>query len=89
MAEPLESRRIRCIGTMPNRGQRHRQNLDSHEMYKDVNLYNVYFVSKGTGPRTVQIEALNSAGVKAQVESRYPKAYNIIQNQLPSSAKNK
>ena len=30
---PLESRRIRCLGTMPNRGQRHRQNLDSHEMY--------------------------------------------------------
>ena len=43
-----------------------------------MNLYNVYFVSKGTGPRTVQIEALNSAGVKAQVESRYPGAYNII-----------
>jgi hypothetical protein len=37
-----------------------------------MNLYNVYFVSKGTGPRTVQIEAQNSAGVKAQVEARYP-----------------
>ena len=54
-----------------------------------MNLYNVYFVSKGTGPQTVQVEAQNSVGVKAQVESRYPKAYNIIQNQLPSSAKNK
>ena len=54
---------------------------------RNMNLYNVYFVSKGTGPRTVQIEALNSAGVKAQVESRYPGAYNIILNQLPSSAK--
>jgi len=53
----------------------------------NMNLYNVYFVSKGTGPRTVQIEALNSAGAKAQVESRYPEAYNIILNQLPSSAK--
>jgi hypothetical protein len=52
-----------------------------------MNLYNVYFVSKGTGPRTVQIEAQNSAGAKAQVESRYPGAYNIILNQLPSSAK--
>jgi hypothetical protein len=52
-----------------------------------MNLYNVYFVSKGTGPRTVQIEALNSAGVKAQVESGYPGAYNIVLNQLPSSAK--
>jgi hypothetical protein len=52
-----------------------------------MNLYNVYFVSKGTGPRTIQIEALNSAGVKAQIESRYPGAYNIILNQLPSSAK--
>jgi hypothetical protein len=52
-----------------------------------MNLYNVYFVSKGTGPRTVQIEALNSAGAKAQVESRYPGAYNIIPNQLSSSAK--
>ena len=50
-----------------------------------MNLYNVYFVSKGTGPRTVQIEAQNSAGVKAQVEARYPGAYNIISNQLPSS----
>jgi len=52
-----------------------------------MNLYNVYFVSKGTGPETVQVEALNSAGAKAQVESRYPGAYNIIPNQLPSSAK--
>jgi len=52
-----------------------------------MNLYSVYLVSKGTGPRTVQIEAQNSAGAKAQVESRYPGAYNIIPNQLPSSAK--
>jgi hypothetical protein len=52
-----------------------------------MNLYKVYFVSKGTGPRTVQIEAQNSAGAKAQVESRYPGAYNITPNQLPSSAK--
>jgi hypothetical protein len=49
-----------------------------------MNLYNVYFVSKGTGPETVQVEAQNSAGAKAQVEARYPGAYNIIQNQLPS-----
>jgi len=54
-----------------------------------MNPYNVYFVSKGTGPRTVQIEAQNSAGVKAQVEARYPGAYNIISNQLPTSAKKK
>jgi hypothetical protein len=54
-----------------------------------MNLYNVYFVSKGTGPETVQVEAQNSAGAKAQVEARYPGAYNIIQNQLPSSAKKK
>ena len=54
-----------------------------------MNLYNVYFVSKGTGPETVQIEAQNSAGAKAQVEARYPGAYNIILNQLPSSAKKK
>ena len=33
-----------------------------------MNLYNVYFVSKGTGPQTIQIEAQNSAGAKAQVE---------------------
>jgi hypothetical protein len=50
-----------------------------------MNLYNVYFVSKGTGPRIVQIEAQNSAGVKAQVEARYPGAYNITLNQLPTS----
>ena len=74
---------------MPNRGQRHRQNLESHEMYKDVNLYEIYFASKGTGPETVQVEAQNSAGAKAQVEARYPGAYNIILNQLPSSAKKK
>jgi hypothetical protein len=86
---PLESRRIRCLGTIPNRGQRHRQNLDSHEMYKDMNLYNVYFVSKDTGPETVQIEAQNSAGAKAQVEARYPGAYNIMLNQLPRTAKRK
>jgi hypothetical protein len=54
-----------------------------------MNLYCVYFVSKGTGPQNVQIEALNSAGAKAQVESRYPGAYNIIPNQLQTSAKKK
>jgi hypothetical protein len=54
-----------------------------------MNLYNGYFVSKGTGPRTVEIEAQNSAGVKAQVEARYPGAYNITLNQLPISAKKK
>ena len=54
-----------------------------------MNLYNVYFTSKGTGPRIVQIEALNQSGAKAQVEARYPGAYNIISNQLPSSAKKK
>jgi hypothetical protein len=43
-----------------------------------MNLYNVYFTSKGTGPRTLQIEALNQAGAKAQVEARYPSAYNVI-----------
>jgi hypothetical protein len=58
-------------------------------MYQDMNLYDAYFVSKGTGPQTVQIEALNQAGAKAQVEARYPGAYNIILNQLPSSAKKK
>jgi hypothetical protein len=56
---------------------------------RNMNLYNVYFVSKGTGPRTVQIEAQNSAGVKAQVEARYPGAYNITLSQLPTSAKKK
>ena len=55
----------------------------------NMNLYNVYFSSKGTGPQTVKIEALNQAGAKAQVEARYPGAYNIIQNQLPSSGKKK
>jgi hypothetical protein len=54
-----------------------------------MNLYNVYFTSKGTGPQTVQIEALNQAGAKAQVEARYPGAYNIIRNQLPFSANKK
>ena len=58
-------------------------------MYQDMNLYNVYFTSKGTGPQTVQIEALNRAGAKAQIEARYPGAYNIIPNQLPSSSKKK
>ena len=43
-----------------------------------MNLYNVYFASKDTGPRTVQIEALNQSGAKAQVEARYPGAYNVI-----------
>ena len=62
----------------------------TREMYKEkMNLYNVYFVSKGTGPRTVQIEAQYSAGVKAQVEARYPGAYNITLSQLPTSAKKK
>ena len=50
-----------------------------------MNLYNVYFASKGAGPRTVQIEALNQAGAKAQVEARYPGACNIILNQMASS----
>ena len=58
-------------------------------MYQDMNLYNVYFTSKGTGFRTVQVEALNQAGAKTQVEARYPGAYNIVSNQLPSSAKKK
>src|SRR5215470_7878935 len=47
-----------------------------------MNLYNVYFVSKGTGPRTVQIEAQNSAGVKAQVEARYPGVRKGLQQRL-------
>ena len=54
-----------------------------------MNLYSAYFVSKGTGPRTVQVEAQNQAGAKAQVEARYPGAYNIMLIQLPSSAKKK
>ena len=54
-----------------------------------MNLYNVYFVSKGTGPRTVQVEAQNQASAKSQVEARYPGAYNITLNQLPTSAKKK
>jgi hypothetical protein len=54
-----------------------------------MNLYNVYFTSKGTGPQTVQIEALNQSGAKAQVEARYPGAYSVILNQVPSSAKKK
>jgi hypothetical protein len=58
-------------------------------MYQNMNLYNIYFSSKGTGPRTVQVEALNNAGAKAQVEARYPGAYNVILNQVPSSAKKK
>jgi hypothetical protein len=33
-----------------------------------------------------QIEVQNSAGAKAQVESRYPGAYNITLIQLPSSS---
>jgi hypothetical protein len=52
-----------------------------------MNLYSVYFVSQGTGPGTVQIEAQNQAGAKAQVEARYPGAYNITLIQLPTSAK--
>jgi hypothetical protein len=56
---------------------------------KDMNLYNAYFVSKGTGPQTVQIDAQNAAGAKAQVETRYPGAYNITLNQLPRTAKRK
>ena len=54
-----------------------------------MNHYTVYFTSKGTGPQTVKIEALNQSGAKAQVEARDPGAYNIISNQLPSSAKKK
>jgi hypothetical protein len=54
-----------------------------------MNLYNVYFVSKGTGPQTVQIEAQNSAGAKAQIEARYPEAYNIMLIQLPRTVKRK
>jgi hypothetical protein len=46
-------------------------------------------VSKVTGPQTVQVEALNQAGAKAQVEARYPGAYNIISNQSPSSGNKK
>jgi hypothetical protein len=48
-----------------------------------MNKYNIYFSSKGTGPTTVTVEALNSAGAKAQVEARYPGAYNITPNQVP------
>ena len=55
----------------------------------DMNLYNVYFVSKGTGPQTAHIESQNSAGAKSQVEARYPGAYNITLNQLPRTVKRK
>jgi len=54
-----------------------------------MNTYNIYFSSKGTGPTTVQVEALNDKGAKAQVEARYPGAYNIISTQVPSSSKEK
>jgi len=54
-----------------------------------INLYKVYFYSKGTGPQTVRIEAQNQAGAKAQVKARYPGAYNIMLSQLQSSSKKK
>ena len=54
-----------------------------------MNLYKVYFASKGTGPRTVQIEAQNQAGAKAQVEARYPGAYNIMPTQQQQSSPKK
>ena len=54
-----------------------------------MNLYNVYFCSKGTGPHTVPIEAQNIAGAKSQVQARYPGAYNIIVSQPPTFAKKK
>ncbi len=47
------------------------------------NEYDVYFSSKGTGPTKVHIEALNDAGMRSQVEARYPGAYNIISVQKP------
>jgi hypothetical protein len=58
-------------------------------MYENMNLYKAYFSSKGTGPHTVQIEAQNQARARAQVEARYPGAYNIILTQLQCSPKKK
>jgi hypothetical protein len=48
-----------------------------------MNHYKVYFCSKGTGPTTVTIDAQNSAAVRAQVEARYPGAYNITSYPSP------
>src|SRR5262249_21004060 len=60
-----------------------------------MNLCNVYFVSKGTGPRTVQIEAQNSAGVKAHGEidqkaedpsvEKVPKAHRGQEHDCPET----
>lgn len=48
------------------------------------NLYRVYFSSKGTGPTSVEIEALNDRGAREQVIARYPGAYSISVIQLPA-----
>jgi hypothetical protein len=42
---------------------------NSRNVLRSLNVYSIYFVSKGTGPRTVQIEAQNQAGAKEQVEA--------------------
>jgi hypothetical protein len=43
-------------------------------MCYDVNLYSVNFVSKGTGPQTVRIEAQNSAGAKITGAGSLPRS---------------
>ena len=49
------------------------------------NLYRVYFCSKGTGPAEARIEAQNDAGVREQVQARYPGAYSIVVIQIPKA----
>ena len=51
------------------------------------NLYRVYFCSKGTGPSEARIEALNDAGAREQVKTRYPGAYSLVVVQIPKPAK--
>jgi hypothetical protein len=52
-------------------------------LFGTANQQQARMISKGTGPKTVLIEAQNSAGAKAQVEAQYPGAYNIMPNQVP------
>ena len=51
------------------------------------NLYQVSFCSKGTGPATDRIEALNDAGAREQIKAKYPGAYSIVVIQIPKPAK--
>ena len=54
-----------------------------------MNYYSVYFCSKNTGPRTIEIEARSDTDARAQINARFPGVTNMSTIQLQQSSSQK